>query len=221
MNKMKKFLKVMLILAVFGLVVVFGIDLYVMGSTKKQIVTTEDIEKDYYDCIIVLGAGLRKGKPSPILEDRLKVAIELYKDGYAPKIIVSGDHGQDDYDEVNPMKNYLLDNDIPAEDIFMDHAGFSTYDSIYRLKEIFKAQKAIIVTQQFHLYRSLYIAKSIDLDAVGVSATLRDYTGSTGFYLREILARDKDFVKTLFKPESKYLGEEIPVFGDGNVTNDQ
>lgn len=218
---MKKFLKVMLILAVFGLVVVFGIDLYVMGSTKKQIVTTEDIEKDYYDCIIVLGAGLRKGKPSPILEDRLKVAIELYKDGYAPKIIVSGDHGQDDYDEVNPMKNYLLDNDIPAEDIFMDHAGFSTYDSIYRLKEIFKAQKAIIVTQQFHLYRSLYIAKSIDLDAVGVSATLRDYTGSTGFYLREILARDKDFVKTLFKPESKYLGEEIPVFGDGNVTNDQ
>lgn len=221
MNKMKKFLKVMLILAVLGIVVVFSIDLYVIGSTKKQIVTTEDIEKEYYDCIIVLGAGLRKGKPSPILEDRLKVAVELYKGGYAPKIIVSGDHGQDDYDEVNPMKNYLLENDIPAEDIFMDHAGFSTYDSIYRLKEIFKVQKAIIVTQQFHLYRSLYIAKSIDLDVVGVSATLRDYTGSTGFYLREILARDKDFVKTLFKPESKYLGEEIPVFGDGNVTNDQ
>lgn len=218
--KIKKILIGLLVLILLGCLGVFGVDLYVKITTKSDILIKEDLKKDYYDCILVLGAGLRNGKPSPVLEDRLKTAIDLYNDGYAPKIVVSGDHGKKYYDEVNAMKDYLLEQNIPSEDIFLDHAGFSTYDSVYRIKNIFLAEKVIIVTQQFHLYRSLYIADGLGIDAVGVSATLRSYEGELSFSLREILARDKDFVKTIFKPESTYLGDTIPVSGDGNVTND-
>lgn len=218
--KIKKILIGLLVLILLGCLGVFGVDLYVKITTKSDILIKEDLKRDYYDCILVLGAGLRNGKPSPVLEDRLKTAIDLYNDGYAPKIVVSGDHGKKYYDEVNAMKDYLLEQNIPSEDIFLDHAGFSTYDSVYRIKNIFLAEKVIIVTQQFHLYRSLYIADSLGIDAVGVSATLRSYEGELSFSLREILARDKDFVKSVFKPESTYLGDTIPVSGDGNVTND-
>ena len=220
MNKIiKRIMLIIGILAVVGIIIVLGINLFVKNSVKDKIVDENSLDKNY-DAILVLGAGLRNGKPSPVLKDRLDMAYKLYEDGYSEKIIVSGDHGKKYYDEVNVMKNYLLDKGIDSNNIFMDHAGFSTYDSVYRAKEIFLANKIIIVTQQFHLYRSLYIAKQLKLDAVGVSATLRDYSGSVKFEIREILARDKDFVKSIFKPEPKYLGNTISVFGDGNVTND-
>ena len=102
----------------------------------------------------------------------------------------------------------------------MDHAGFSTYESIYRAKEIFKAKKIIIVSQEYHLYRALYIANALGIEAVGVSATKRDYGGQLIRDIREVLARAKDFGKCIIKPEPTYLGEEIPVSGDGNITND-
>lgn len=200
-------------------IIIFGINAYVKLSVKKKIINIEKIEKNY-DTILILGAGLRNGKPSPVLKDRLDTAYTLYEKGIAPKIIVSGDHGTKNYDEVNVMKNYLIEKGVPSEDIFMDHAGFSTYDSLYRAKNVFLSEKIVIVTQEFHLYRSLYIAKKLNLDSAGVSATLRHYSGEIKFELREILARVKDFVKTIFKPKSKYIGEEIPVFGDGNITND-
>ena len=220
MNKIiKRIILIIGILAVVGIIIVLGINLFVKNSVKDKIVDENSLDKNY-DAILVLGAGLRNGKPSPVLKDRLDMAYKLYEDGYSEKIIVSGDHGKKYYDEVNVMKNYLLDKGIDSNNIFMDHAGFSTYDSVYRAKEIFLANKIIIVTQQFHLYRSLYIAKQLKLDAVGVSATLRDYSGSVKFEIREILARDKDFVKSIFKPEPKYLGNTISVFGDGNATND-
>ena len=220
MNKIiKRIMLIIGVLAVVGIIIVLGINLFVKNSVKDKIVDENSLDKNY-DAILVLGAGLRNGKPSPVLKDRLDMAYKLYEDGYSEKIIVSGDHGKKYYDEVNVMKNYLLDKGVDSNNIFMDHAGFSTYDSVYRAKEIFLANKIIIVTQQFHLYRSLYIAKQLKLDAVGVSATLRDYSGSVKFEIREILARDKDFVKSIFKPEPKYLGNTISVFGDGNATND-
>lgn len=202
-----------------SIVLIFGINFYVKISVNNKIVNIDKIN-DKYDAILVLGAGLRNGKPSPVLKDRLDTAYEVYEIGASNKIIVSGDHGTKTYDEVNVMKDYLTNKGVPSEDIFMDHAGFSTYDSIYRAKEIFQTEKIIIVTQEFHLYRSLYIASKLNLEAKGVSATLRHYTGETTFELREVLARDKDFFKTIIKPKSKYLGDPIPVFGDGNVTND-
>lgn len=220
MNKvLKKIIIIISFLGIMGIIIILGINVYVKCSVNEDIVDESNLDKGY-DAILVLGAGLRNGKPSPVLKDRLDTAYKLYEDGYSKKIIVSGDHGKKYYDEVNVMKNYLLDKGVESNNIFMDHAGFSTYDSVYRAKEIFLANNIIIVTQQYHLYRSLYIAKKLELDAVGVSATLRNYSGSVRFELREILARDKDFVKTIFMPDPTYLGDTIPVFGDGNVTND-
>ena len=219
---MKKIIKYLIILIVVGISIILSINFYVILSTKKQIVDLSNLKnKNDYDCIIVLGAGIWGDRPSPMLQDRLDEAIKLYEEGKAPKIIMSGDNGQEGYDEVNVMKDYAIEKGIPSEDIFMDHAGFSTYESIYRAKEIFQVKKAIIVTQKYHLYRALYIANKLDLDVIGVGADPRTYSGQTFREAREILARNKDFVQVIFKIKPTYLGETIPVSGDGNITNDK
>jgi len=196
------------------------INIYVILSVKKDILKKENINEEY-DCIIILGAGIRNNKPSPMLEDRLLTGLDLYKKYNNSKIIVSGDHMYHDYDEVNVMKKYLIDNQIPSKNIFMDHAGISTYDSIYRAKKIFKANKVIIITQEYHLYRALYIANQLGLDAQGISADRRKYYGQFKREIREFAARIKDFIKCINKPQSKYLGEIIPITGNGDKTNDK
>ena len=219
---MKKILIYISIILVIGLLIVMTLNFYVTSSTKEKIISKEEALKvKEIDCILVLGAKVQDGKPRPLLEDRIKTAIELYKIGAAKKIIMSGDHGKKDYDEVNVMKDYAVKEGIPSEDIFMDHAGFSTYDSIYRAKEIFKAKNIIIVTQEYHLYRALYIANELGLNAYGVKANPQKYSDALYREAREVLARNKDFVKCIFKPKSTYLGEEIPISGNGNSTNDK
>ena len=155
-----------------------------------------------------------------MLEDRLLEGIKLYQNNVSSKIIMSGDHGQEEYDEVNIMKNYAIQKGVPSEDIFMDHAGFSTYESIYRARDIFQAKKIVIVTQKYHLYRTLYIANKLGLEAYGVGSDPRQYVGATFREIREIFARDKDFFKCIFKPKPTYLGDTIPVSGNGDITND-
>ena len=156
-----------------------------------------------------------------MLEDRLLEGISLYKDKVAPKIIMSGDHSKKDYDEVNLMKNYAIEKGVPSEDIFMDHAGFSSYESIYRAKEIFGVKKMIIVTQKYHLYRAIYIANKLGIEVYGVGADPRKYVGETYRNLREILARNKDFIKCIFKPKPTFLGNTISITGNGDITNDK
>ena len=216
---MKKYLKFILLIPIIIIIIVFSINFYVINSTKDQIINTKDLND--VDCIIVLGAGVWGDNPSPMLEDRLLKGIELYNEGIAPKIIMSGDHGQKEYDEVNIMKEYAINEGVPSEDVFMDHAGFSTYESIYRAKEIFGVKKVVIVTQEYHLYRAIYIANKLGIKAYGVNADPRDYAGQLYREVREILARNKDFVKSIFKPKSTYLGESIPINGNGNITNDK
>lgn len=219
---MKKIIIIILSLILLSIVGILTVNFYVVLSTKSRIISIDEAkELTDVDCILVLGAGVYGNKPRPMLEDRILTGIELYNNGVAKKIIMSGDHGQEDYDEVNVMKSYAVDEGINSSDIFMDHAGFSTYDSIYRLKEIFEVDKVVIVTQEYHLYRALYIAKELEIEAYGVSANLRDYPGQFKREVREILARDKDLVKVIFKPSSTYVGETIPVTGDGNITNDK
>lgn len=219
---MKKVIKYLIFLIIIGIILVLSINFYVVLSTKKQIIEPSTIKNNNeYDCILVLGAGVWGDKPSPMLQDRLDEAIKLYENGIAPKIIMSGDNGQEKYDEVNVMKGYAIEKGIPSEDIFMDHAGFSTYESIYRAKEIFKVNKALIVTQEYHLHRALHIANKLGLKADGVGSDPREYSGQALREMREILARNKDFVKVIFKIKPTYLGESIPVSGDGNVTNDK
>jgi len=225
MKKRKVFKSIiiaLLILALLSVVAVFSINAYVKSVGKKLMVTPENAtELKNVDCILVLGCGVRDdGTPSDMLRDRLERSIELYFSGVAPKLLMSGDHGRVEYDEVNIMKQYAIDKGVPSEDVFMDHAGFSTYESIYRAKEIFCADNIVIVTQEYHLYRALYLAKSFGLEAHGVSSDYYIYAGQTMRDIREILARNKDFFTAIFKPYPTYLGEAIPVNGDGNLTND-
>lgn len=219
---MKKIIKYVIIVLIVMIVIVLGINFYVKLSTKNQIIENKDNPnlKDV-DCIIVLGAGVWGDKPSPMLEDRLLEAISLYENNTSSKIIMSGDHGKEEYDEVNIMKDFAIQQGVPSENIFMDHAGFSSYESIYRAKEIFGAKKVVIVTQKYHLYRALYIANRLEIEAYGVGADPRIYRGQSYRELREILARNKDFVKCIFKPKPTYLGDTIPVNGNGDVTNDK
>ena len=200
-------------------IILFIINWIVIGTTRNQIINKNYQFKDI-DCILVLGAGIRGNRPSPMLQDRLDVAIELYNLGMK-KILVSGDHQGDDYDEVNVMKNYLLENNIPSEDIFVDHYGISTYDSIYRLRPIFKVNRVIIVSQEYHLYRALYIANMLDYQAYGVSADKYRYFGQEKRDVREFFARVKDMIKSIMRPSSEYLGEVYHIDGDGNKTNEK
>lgn len=220
-RKAKRIFVVLISAAVLLAAAVFVPNFIVVNKTKSNIVTLEEAAKlSDIDCAVILGAGVRDGKPTPMLRDRLLTGIELYKNGGAKKLIMSGDHGSEEYDEVNIMKSFAVENGIPDSDIFMDHAGFSTYDTVYRAKEIFEADNIIIVSQEYHLYRALYIAEKLGVKAVGVSADLNTYRGQTKRDLREFLARDKDFFNCIIKPEPTYLGDKIPVSGNGNFTND-
>lgn len=213
----------LILIVILGLCLLFGIDFYVRSSTKDRIISPENASSvSDADCILVLGAGIRTdGSPSPMLQDRLNTGIELYQNGAAPKLLMSGDHGRKKYNEVQTMKDIALDQGVPSEYVFMDHAGFSTYDSLYRARDVFQARKVIIVTQKYHLYRALYIARSLGLDTWGVSADTRRYRGQSQRDFREILARDKDFFVSVFKPLPKYLGDTIPITGNGDLTNDE
>lgn len=212
----------MVCLAAFCALVVFSINGYVVFSVDERIITEQEAAAlEDIDCILVLGAGVRNERPSAMLQDRIDGGVSLYMAGASDKIIMSGDHGRKDYDEVNVMKNEAIEAGVPSDDVFMDHAGFSTYESLYRAKEIFGAEKIVIVTQEYHLFRALYIARQLGIDAYGVKADPRRYRGAVYREVREVLARNKDLVKCVFKPEPTYLGEAIPVSGDGDLTNDK
>jgi len=217
----KKLIMIVLIMCVLGSALVFGINGYLISRAKEYIISADEAAKlENVDCIIVLGCYVYKGVPSEMLRDRLLQGIDLFEADASDKIIMSGDHGQDSYDEVNIMKQFAIDRGVPSENVFMDHAGFSTYESLYRARDIFCAKIIVIVTQRYHLYRALYIAKSLGLEAYGVASDSKEYAGQTYRDLREILARNKDFWTSFFYPKPTYLGEAIPVNGNGDVTND-
>ncbi len=196
----------------------------VMKSTQKYIYKEENItieNEKKYDAILVLGSGVRGNSPTPILKERLETGISLYKNGIAPKIIMSGDHGKKYYDEVNIMKDYAKKQGVPSEDIFMDHAGFSTYESMYRAGYIFDVKRMVVVSQEYHLYRAIYIAKKLNIDVIGANATKSIMSGHSSRLTREIFAQNKDFFKVILKPKPTFLGEKISLEGSGDVTNDR
>ena len=198
-----------------------GIYIYVKHDVNPRLLKEEDATAlSDVDCIIILGASVKNGDtPSPMLRDRLDEGIALYKAGCAPKILMSGDHGSQYYNEVSVMKNYAIKQGVPSEDIFLDHAGFSTYESMYRARAIFGAEKVVIVTQKYHLTRAVYNAKNLGMDAYGVAAEPINYGGQTIRNIREYLAISKDFVMTFIKPEPTVLGNPISLEGSGDVTN--
>lgn len=223
-TKIKQIFMIVVIFICVAVVYVFGINAYMVAKAKKHITKMDSAAENSLkaDAIIVLGAGIRAdGSLSPMLQERLDMGIRLYQQGAADTVLMSGDHGNENYDEVNAMKSYAIEKGVPSERIFMDHAGFSTYESMYRAKEIFEVETAIVVTQEYHIYRALYIAEKLGLEAEGVPSDTREYRGAFYRWLREVLARNKDFLTTIVKPKPTYLGETIPVSSDGNLTNDK
>ena len=221
-KKLKYLFATLTILLSVGLVTIYSIDNYVQRVGLQNIVDAKDVPKA--DAILVLGAFVfPDGSVSLMLNDRLNMGYELYKAGKSQRILVSGDHGLKEYDEVNTMKGFLKDKGVPSHAIFMDHAGFNTYQSIYRARDIFQVKKIIIVTQEYHLKRALFIARELGLEAYGVASDQHNYGEVMKQYqLREIAARNKDFFTArLIQPKPTYLGEVIPVFGDGKDTDDK
>ena len=222
-RKLKKIIISLLVISLIVVIFITSVNIYVVNSTKDRIVDSDGAaEISDIDCIIVLGCHVKSdGVPGRMLTDRLDMGIALYKAGVAPKLLMSGDHGTKEYNEVGSMKRYAEEAGVPSEDIFMDHAGFSTYETVYRAKEIFGAERILIVTQEYHLYRALYVAEALGLEAWGVAADYRSYSGQFSRDVREVLARVKDFGMSIFKPEPTYLGETIPISGNGELTHDE
>ena len=200
------------------------INAYMYEFSNKYIISVDEASLEDFDCVLVLGAGVWGNSPSHMLEERLNRGIEVYNTGCTDRILMSGDHGREEYDEVNVMKGFAVDSGVEADTVFMDHAGFSTYESMYRARDVFGVNKVIIVTQKYHLYRAVYNARKLGLDAYGVAADgqynydifVRTYNNS-----REALARCKDFIWCIFKPEPTYLGEAIPIYLSGELTDDK
>lgn len=221
-SRIKKIALGLMVLIITTALTPFIINFWVVKTMETSILAADDpgLLSKKPQCILVLGAGLNwDGTPSPMLKDRLDTGVSLYKKGVAPKLLLSGDHGKEYYDEIKSMKNYCLEQGVPLEDMFLDHAGFSTYESIIRAQKVFEVTSLIIVTQQYHQYRALYTAKKAGLDAYGVSASLREYSGQSLRDQREFFARNKDFLQTLYWPDPTYLGESIPITGDSGPSH--
>jgi vancomycin permeability regulator SanA len=219
-------IKIFIILLGCGLLgagLLFLVNHYIKATVRGQLLSQDEAANlEDVDCILVLGAGVwNDNRPSAMLEDRLEEGIRLYQRGISNRLLMSGDHGRREYDEVNVMKRFAMEEGIPSSDIFMDHAGFSTYESMYRARDIFEADKIVIVTQEYHLYRALYIADRLGIEAYGVASNPRVYAGQNNRELRENLARVKDYFYCLLQPKPTYLGDSIPVSGNGDITNDE
>ncbi|MCI8337634.1 MAG: DUF218 domain-containing protein [Lachnospiraceae bacterium] len=212
----------LMILGILGILTLTGINIYVKGSVSKKLYKQAQADRlPKVDCIMVLGAGLKEdGSPNFMLKDRLNAAISLYQKGISNRLLMTGDHGREDYNEVQAMKDYAIQAGIPADDIFMDHAGFSTYESAYRAKNVFQISSAVIITQKYHLYRALYCAERLGINAYGMTAKEAQYGGQWIRDAREVVARSKDVAYCLFRKKPTYLGEPIPITGRGSETDD-
>ena len=217
---LKKILKFLGVGAVIIFLAIFFINFYILEKSVDYIYKNiENVPKS--QVALILGAKVNAdGSMSDVFMDRTLKALELYKAGKVDKLLVSGDHGLAEYDEVNAVKNFLLKRGVGKKDIFLDYAGFDTYDSIYRAREIFQVDSLVIVTQEFHLPRAVYIARALGIEASGYVADRQEYVKASLFALREALARVKAFGNVILGSEPKVLGEAIPIYGDGTASWD-
>lgn len=195
----------------------------VCNKVKDRIVSLDNLSGSdgNYDCVLVLGCGLTPdGGLSAMLKDRVLTGIEVLEADASSTLLVSGDHRTDAYNEVGAMKNFAVERGIPSERIFQDHDGYSTYDSMIRLRDVYGARKVVIVTQEYHLYRALYLAQKLGIDAVGVPADRQGYAGQTFRELREILARCKDVIFGLKQPPPEVQSIPVSLDGNGDLTNE-
>jgi SanA protein len=207
------------IIVVLAGVALLATNLVIIRGAGDYIVE-DPADAPHAQCAIVLGARIyENGTPYPMLADRLETGVRLYELGKVDKLLLSGDHGQTEYDEVNVMLDYVLERGVPDEDVFTDHAGFDTYDTMYRARDVFQVETALVVTQSFHLSRAVYTARELGLEATGVAADLQPYGSETRNAAREVLARANAVLQLhITHPEPTYLGPVIPITGDGRAT---
>jgi len=217
---LKRVIKYGFYLGILGFLFVMGLNFYIDKTTSKFIFNdVSKISKSYTG--LVLGAKVYSdGNLSVILKDRVEAALELYNAKKINRFLLSGDHGRVNYDEVNSMKAFLIEKGVPTSDIFLDHAGFDTYNSIYRAKKIFKAEDIIIITQGFHVKRAVYIAQKLGLKVTGFTADKHKYGIAKRMYLREKVANFKAFLEIVVHRKPKYLGKTIPITGDSSKSYD-
>ena len=218
---LRRGLKRLSIACALGLAFVVAANAWVLGiGWARERDAVADL--DTAPVAIVLGASVKAdGTPSHALEDRLQQALELYRGKKVSKVLLSGDHGRPEYDETNTMRRWLQDRGLPPECLFCDHAGFTTYDTMARARRIMGVERAIVVTQRFHLPRALYTAAAVGLEVEGAPCDQRTYAKGLWFELREIGARTKAFVEAgLLELDPRVLGPAIPISGDGRATWD-
>ncbi|HEY4001277.1 MAG TPA: ElyC/SanA/YdcF family protein [Candidatus Xenobia bacterium] len=153
-----------------------------------------------------------------MLQDRVRIAVDLYRQRRVTRLLMSGDHGRTDYDEVNAMRRFAEKAGVPPQDIFMDHAGFNTHDTMARARQVFCVQSATVVTQSFHLARAVYLARAQGIDAYGVASDCYDYPHMSYYQCRDAAARCKAFLDIVGNVPPTFLGPPIPITGDGRLT---
>ncbi len=189
---------VLVILCIGGICAVWGISCYVVSCTEDKLISVREAsEFSEADYIIVLGCRVNEDIPSVMLADRLDRGVELYKSGAAPKLLMSGEKSGSNYDEPAVMKKYAEEQGVPSEDIITDGEGYSTYDTVNRAAEVFGAKRVVLVSQSYHLYRAVYIAEGLGMEARGVASDLRSYVKQPWYDFREMFARAKDWFLTL------------------------
>jgi SanA protein len=202
----------MFLVCVFVLVALFSIYFIIYFSSLNKIYSnTKTVPKK--PVAIIFGAGYySNGKLSAILEDRVKTGIELYKKNKVEKLLMTGSNPVKEYDEPTAMMNYAIKNGVPKEDIVRDYAGFRTYDSVYRARNVFEVKSAILVTQRYHMFRAIYTSNRLGIVSVGVTSNKRRYLKEDWYQTREFMALILSFIEVnITKPKPKYLGEKIPI----------
>jgi len=220
---LKKFLKrhirKLLFISIIGLILVFGVNIYVKSKTNALIYSSEtDIPAANVG--IIFGAGIIGDKPSKYLRDRLDAGILLYNSKKINKILLSGDNGSDAHDELTVMKKYCFEKGVDTTKIYIDYAGFDTYSTMYRAKNIFKIEKAILVTQEYHLNRALYIGNNLGIESIGFAANQGEYRNYNYVCFREYFSICKSVTDVIRNREPHFLGTEININGISNYSKD-
>ena len=216
---MKKYFKIFLCAAIIGLAAILSVNYYVKSSTKKYIhYSLKRFPKN--DVGIIFGAGINGDQPSKYLKDRLDAGILLWKAKRINKILLSGDNGREEYDELTVMKNYCFNHGVDTTKIFIDYAGFDTYSTMYRAKHIFKIKKATLISQKYHLNRAIYIGQKLGIKSVGYSANKGEYLGYNYVRFREYGSIFKSFFDVLRNRQPRFLGGEININGESNYSKE-
>ncbi|TCC94361.1 hypothetical protein EZ428_06210 [Pedobacter frigiditerrae] len=219
MKKNKKFILPPIILCLIAIVIVWIANNNVQSRTEDVIYSNLN-KMPKTKVAIIFGAGINGDKPSRYLKDRLDAGISLYKNNIVDKILLSGDNGRDEHNELIIMKLYCYENGVDTNKIYVDYAGFDSYSTMYRAKHIFKVDTAILVSQKYHLNRCIYIGDKLGVKSYGYSADQGVYKGYKYYTFREKLSITKAVFDVLRDRKPKYLGKTVDVNGLSNYTKE-